>query len=83
MTSPFKVTNLYAFVETDEDGDEGVVALDVETHGEFIPLVFADKSMAEAMVPIIKQAAFTCEIRRYKVVEDMTAEFLGSEDADS
>ncbi len=55
--SPFRITELYAFLSVGEDGDEGVCAFLNPADGVWMPMVAADARRLELLRPIAEQLA--------------------------
>lgn len=51
------IDRMYAFVATDEDGDEGICARFNRATGEWMPLVGADAARLESLTPIAQELA--------------------------
>ncbi len=55
--TPFRITELYAFLSVGEDGDEGVCAFLNPADGVWMPMVAADARRLELLRPIAAQLA--------------------------
>lgn len=53
---PFVITRMFAFLAVGDDGEEGVVSLDILDRGAF-PLVAADEDRVNALRPIAQDIA--------------------------
>lgn len=69
----FKITELFAFIATDEDGTEGVCSMHSPAFGN-LPMVGADPARIESLRP---HAEKTAEITRVPIV---LARFRSRED---
>ncbi len=66
-----RITELYAFISKDRDGNEGVMGI-AKANGMLIPLIGADIERVESLKPIADEAikasngAMSYEIRYFK-----------------
>lgn len=67
MTTPLKIKELFAFVITDEQGDEGIMGFKISDG--WLPMVGADMERVDCLRPIAdmiaKQSDKTYEIRHF------------------
>jgi hypothetical protein len=73
MKQPFKITTLTAFVMTDGDGVEGILAIGKD--GEWMPLVAADEARITSFRPYAESVARRCnrpvKLIRFSVREEL------------
>jgi len=76
----FVVDELFAFVATDGEGDEGVVAVELVGSDTMMPLVAADLIRIQQMVPfaeaIKKQTGHTVTLKHFTLLGDVSDEYL-------
>lgn len=53
---PFHIEEVFAFVATEADGEEGVVAWQIQNYG-WMPLIAADAKRIESLRPIAQEVA--------------------------
>jgi len=72
MIEPFKITELWAFVSKDKDGEEGVCGFHSKD-GVFWPMVAADVARLKDYFPIAedisKKSGMKIEVRRFSKME--------------
>lgn len=74
----FIVDELFAFIATDDDGDEGVMAAMMD--GTWYPLVAADLVRAQQFTPLAnavsKEAGVEYKLKHFKLLGDVSDEYL-------
>jgi len=75
MSAPFKITELWAFVSQDKDGEEGVCGFH-DRSGVFWPMVCADVARLRNYIPIAeeisKESGMKIEVRRFTTMETIS-----------
>jgi len=76
----YLVDELFAFVATDEEGDEGVVAVELVGSDTMMPLVAADLTRIQQMVPfaeaIRQQTGHTVRLKHFTLLGEVSDEYL-------
>jgi len=76
----FVVDELFAFVSIDEDGDEGVIAVQLTTSDTMMPLVAADLMRVQEMIPfaeaIREQTGHTYKLKHFTLLGEVSDEYL-------
>lgn len=66
-----RITELYAFVSKDKDGNEGIIGM-TQPDGTWMPFVGADTERVDSLIPIAnkicKITGVTYEIRHFKQI---------------
>lgn len=86
-TMPFTIRTLTAFVATDQDGEEGVMAALNQDDGTWVPLVCADESRVESMYPIAVSISETMNVpfrvmqfsQREDITDEVAAKYASKE----
>ncbi len=72
MTKPLKITELYAWIATDDKGEDGIVAMAMDGLG-WVPMIGSDKerieSYRENATAIGKQAGYPIKLCRFHGME--------------
>lgn len=76
----FVVDELFAFVSSDEDGDEGVIAVQLVGSDTMMPLVAADLMRVQEMIPfaeaIQQQTGHTYKLKHFTLLGEVSDEYL-------
>lgn len=74
------VDELFAFIASDGDGDEGVVAVELVNDNSMMPLVAADLMRIQKMVPFAKaieeQTGHTVTLKHFTLLGEVSDEYL-------
>ena len=77
----FVITEIHAFVAVGEDGDEGIISM--QLGGVHMPFIVADKVRFERMLPLALQAVqeYKKELRiiKFSTREDVTNYYIPKE----
>jgi hypothetical protein len=76
----YVVEELFAFVASDEDGDEGIVAVEMVGSDSMMSLVAADLMRIQEMVPfaeaIKQQTGHTVVLKHFTLLGEVSDEYL-------
>lgn len=71
MKGQLRIDKMFAFIVIDDDGTEGVIAIHGFSGNVFMPLIGADTSRIESLIPKADEA---CRLtgKKYRIIEFST-----------
>lgn len=63
------ITELYAYISIDKDGNEGICGAPLGVNGTTMPLVFGYERVALKFMPIVEELAENCPHMQFKLVK--------------